>query len=375
MNRFSRTFGVTLLAAASLSAIGSARAGFDWVPPSKISKARVAQPAPQTAGPLTPMPGDMGAMPIEPVSETDLMGPGPAAPVAPVAQSPSDNPANIAPSQVVQSAPGMRSINVLKKTETTTTETTATSSNAPTDLTLPEPGTMANPGEIKPEVLTPMPDAAGNYDMAAQSAAPLQNSNSGSVVEGFGKNIPLAIALRQVVPPTYTFQFESNVSEGRPVTWKGGRPWVDVLNDMLAARKLHAGLQGNVLIIASGSEPRLTLPADSIGDAYAPIQSASNSAASQQRPVVDLQRTQKWSAQSGQSLHEILQMWSSDAKTELAWQSAKDYKLTSAFAFEGTFDQAVDALLSLYGDDANRPQGTLYPNLPDGPSVLLIKAN
>ena len=93
------------------------------------------------------------------------------------------------------------------------------------------------------------------------------------------------------------------------------------------------------------------------------------------RPVIDMSLQKSWKAPAGQSLRQTLQEWSGQARVELAWQDAKDVSLNSAFSYDGTFDQAVDALLSLYSGGKEEPRGKLYPNLPEGPSVLVIGSN
>ena len=50
---------------------------------------------------------------------------------------------------------------------------------------------------------------------------------------GFAEDVPLALALRQVVPADYAFSFGSQVNPGLRVSWSGGKPWNEVVNDML----------------------------------------------------------------------------------------------------------------------------------------------
>lgn len=207
----------------------------------------------------------------------------------------------------------------------------------------------------------------------AQSQSPVSLQSPTANVEGFGKDIPLAVALRQVVPPAYMLSFAPGLDQGKPVSWNGGRPWDQVVTDMLADRKLHASIQGNVLSVSEGSGPALQAPAQIMAEAPALSQNAgATGTASALRPVVNLSEHKKWTAQSGQSLRETLQSWSQQANVELAWEEAGDFPISQSFTYDGTFDQAVDSLLSLYGDAGQAPRGKLYPNLPEGPSVLLI---
>lgn len=61
------------------------------------------------------------------------------------------------------------------------------------------------------------------------------------VVEGFGKDMPLVMALGQIVPAKYAYFFGRGVNPGASVSWDGGKPWNEVLQHALAP--LHIGIQ------------------------------------------------------------------------------------------------------------------------------------
>lgn len=71
------------------------------------------------------------------------------------------------------------------------------------------------------------------------------------VVEGFGSDMPLALALRQVVPAEYAFSFGRGVNPGHLVSWEGGKPWNLVLGDMLRPLNIKALIEGNVVKVVS----------------------------------------------------------------------------------------------------------------------------
>ncbi len=73
--------------------------------------------------------------------------------------------------------------------------------------------------------------------------------SGGSVVQGFGNQIPLVIALRQIVPESYQFAYGTNVPLGSMVDWHGGRPWKDVLMDVLTPLGLTASESGTLIHI------------------------------------------------------------------------------------------------------------------------------
>ena len=363
-----------------------AQAGFEWTPP----PAQVAEPAlmpaeaapvvpEETAGPLTPDPDS--AAPVVPVSEAmplqsnDL----------PVPDSQASEPAAVAPQ--------------------------------PAEKAVVQPENVAKPSQSS--------IASSDLDM--------------SPVQGFGKDLPLAIALRQIAPAQYAYRFEQGVSAGQKVSWQGGKPWPHVLSDMLAESGLQVVIVGNVISVQRSGTPTAEAPAEKSVEAeqamaapaadrveeppaqasaketsddlpvprtaYVPgsvsapeasgaptnIQTEAQAAeatelqavdevpvptvvaaADKTAPVVDIQNTRRWEAEPGRTLRETLEKWSSSAGTEIEWMSPYDYPVEHAFVFNGKFDDAVESLLALYSRETPRPRGRLYPNLPTGPSVLMV---
>lgn len=67
---------------------------------------------------------------------------------------------------------------------------------------------------------------------------------------GFGNDLPLALALSQVIPGDYALFFETKVdAEKTNVSWQGGKPWDQVLQEMLAPLGLRAVIQPNLVMI------------------------------------------------------------------------------------------------------------------------------
>lgn len=59
------------------------------------------------------------------------------------------------------------------------------------------------------------------------------------ITEGFGKDVSLKFAAKQIVPSGVTVLFGRGVDRGSPVNWSGGRPW----NRALAAAIQPLGLR------------------------------------------------------------------------------------------------------------------------------------
>ncbi len=106
---------------------------------------------------------------------------------------------------------------------------------------------------------------------------------------------------------------------------------------------------------------------------------------------------ESWSAREGENLRDVLARWSDKAGVTLYWGVTEDYVLPRAYDTNGTFEMAVREVLSVYNadqagdddfwqkkkpkkkvrtdryEDTDRPIGKLHPNLPLGPSVLIIE--
>lgn len=84
-------------------------------------------------------------------------------------------------------------------------------------------------------------------------AAPPTSTDINPVV-GFGSDMPLAIALRQVVPSHFSFSFGQSVNPGARVSWSGGKTWEETVSDMVQPLGLSAVIRGKVVHI---KEPRV----------------------------------------------------------------------------------------------------------------------
>ncbi|MGB0720059.1 MAG: hypothetical protein ACPGRX_06275, partial [Bdellovibrionales bacterium] len=73
---------------------------------------------------------------------------------------------------------------------------------------------------------------------------------------GFGSDVPLVLALRQVVPADYSYSFGPSVNPGYRVSWIGGQGWDRVVADMIAPLGYRVSIQGKTLhIYMDGAVP------------------------------------------------------------------------------------------------------------------------
>lgn len=195
-------------------------------------------------------------------------------------------------------------------------------------------------------------------------------SKTFNVVNGFGADIPLALALRQIVPPAYAYSFGKNVNPGYRVSWEGGKPWNDIVNDMLVPLNLGAQITGKTVIIkpADAAQPKKTslLQRQNITDPGAEntaVTAASTSAPSRQFKL------QNWEAWSGDDLKTTLNAWSREAGAQVQWEAGQNYRINNTVNVNSTFDQAVKVLSQDGFRDDLRPS----INIQNGGKVIIVR--
>ncbi len=131
------------------------------------------------------------------------------------------------------------------------------------------PVVVASPVEAPSEpveaVVVPVEDVVAAPELTGEGKL-LSAMDSGEKIEGFGKAMPLVVALKQTLPRDYIFAFEESVRPGTPVDWKGGRGWRVVLADALAGAGLVGYEQGNKVSVfkADSAVPAEPVKADEV---------------------------------------------------------------------------------------------------------------
>lgn len=105
----------------------------------------------------------------------------------------------------------------------------------------------AMPADAMP-MQTPATPSPALAPFVAETPLP-EPVEAGDVIAGFGTDLPLVIALQQVVPHGYQYAFAEGVNLGTPVSWEGGKGWRAVLSDMLASEGLGYRVRDNVVVV------------------------------------------------------------------------------------------------------------------------------
>ncbi|NPD66352.1 hypothetical protein HN018_23310 (plasmid) [Lichenicola cladoniae] len=67
------------------------------------------------------------------------------------------------------------------------------------------------------------------------------------MARGFGRDVPLAFAIRQIVPMTLHVQYSGAVDQDVRVSWTGGLPWRKVLQNTVSPLGIHAAQSGHTV--------------------------------------------------------------------------------------------------------------------------------
>ncbi|MBU6235866.1 MAG: TcpQ domain-containing protein [Alphaproteobacteria bacterium] len=378
MLRASRSLMIAC-AFAALFAAADANAGFQWTAPAAGVGATSSQTAAPSAAPLTPimsetLPGDIGAIQSGGAVRTTPDGPASAAPI--YGNGMTDDPItwntpHQARAQAQISQPTMQ-------------QTQTIAPRAPQETA----------GSGQPTSL---------YALASQPAQPTSEMsaagyNDYSVAEGFGRDLPLVMAIRQIVPSSYGFVFDDGIDVNSHVSWQGGKPWDIVLQETLSPLNLGATIRGNVVTIArrtgvqstsntpangpavmtetvmnSNSMPMTPLPVAAVSAPAVPDDMSGGIVQPAAATSATLNATTTWTAPRNSTLRGILEDWSERVGVELYWASEYDYPIKSGVKIQGTFEEAVQTLLKGLSESRPRPLGRLHPNLPEGPAVLVIE--
>ncbi len=135
---------------------------------------------------------------------------------------------------------------------------------SPVPVSVPTPPPTTARVNHNARAVSPMP-AIERESIAAPAPSPeildaLNSSGSYANVVGFGADIPLALAMGQIVPAEFAYSFASNVNPGLKVSWDGGKPWTEVLNNALAPHGLRADIAGTAVIVRQSVQAQRPLP-------------------------------------------------------------------------------------------------------------------
>lgn len=243
----------------------------------------------------------------------------------------------------------------------------------------------------------------------AEPLVEVSSSEEGQL-EGFGRNLPLAMAVTQVLPAGYSVSFAKGVNPGDKVSWSGGKPWRQALSDMLASRRLaFKAEEGRIFIFKAGQTsapilpPPLPVTEDDGAEGALPTETFADSALDQPLPLIEpapipapvsdglpVVRNGReavsegastvtpatpslWKAEGGQMLRTVLTEWSRREGVELYWATDYDYRIPYSVVFSGSYPEAARDLIAQFSSLNPRPYARLH-EAPSGGRVLAVRS-
>lgn len=273
-----------------------------------------------------------------------------------------------------------------------------TNAPAPMSAPTPMPETTSHPvRRTEPAASIPM---SSSMAPVAAASAPVSSSPSPLGVQGFGKDIPVSFAVRQIAPEGYLVNFSPEVDQDAVVSWSGGPDWHAVLRNTLATKGMTVSYEGQLVRVSGGSlkaaavvspvEPKASsrepirhapveraaqadrpapAPVDPVpspaprmptrpahddvptaSDRTGPAPMPSRAAAAQRNaPWADQQASRAgggWRGAQGETLADVLGDWAERAGWHFVYDSKMIYELQAPVSFSGDFVQAAGDLVS-----------------------------
>ena len=226
------------------------------------------------------------------------------------------------------------------------------------------------------------------------AAAPVAAMAEEGKIEGFGTDIPLSFAVKQIVPEGFQVSFGTGVDQSAKVSWKGGDDWHAVLERMASGSHLSVTYQGAkvVRITQAGGVSSVTAaawspsgdekprggfmivpyqapkaePAPAPAPAPAPEPAAAPEpakaapaaeAARKAAPVAEATRTEPvveaapiatvevWRAPKGETADQVISGWAERAGWTTVFRTRVLYDVEASADFSGNFVEATSAFV------------------------------
>lgn len=218
-------------------------------------------------------------------------------------------------------------------------------------------------------------------------------------VQGYGKDMPLGLALQIIVPKTWQVNLNSG-SEEMLVNWEGKTSWQYVLENLAKKNNLNINVDWTSKVVDvysisaakarrmnrnDGNESRLSTLRNQIGANGAsdlsieeiyknsnvkPIDGKVRTfVSSVYNSSVNEETQAKFILVPGTMLSENLKMWGEHTGWDVKWRSGIDYKVTNEVSFNGNLKRVIENSLKLYSEGEKPLKAEFY----DGNKVVEIK--
>lgn len=186
-------------------------------------------------------------------------------------------------------------------------------------------------------------------------------------VRGFGRDVPMSAAMRQVVPDGWSVSYGVGVDASQVVSWRGAEDWRAVVDDMCNRRGLTVSYdqEGRAVRVTRADDQRVQVAAASGkgGFVLVPPRSAPPEGAgwqTYQGGGAPAAVGGTWVAKKDQTLRGVLAEWAQRAGWTVTYQSGFEYRLEAPATFGGDFIQASGDLLRSMQSAKPAVTGTFY---------------
>ncbi|MBB3923918.1 toxin co-regulated pilus biosynthesis Q family protein [Xanthomonas arboricola] len=173
--------------------------------------------------------------------------------------------------------------------------------------------------------------------------------------QGFGRELPLSLVIKQIVPTDWETVFAKSVQGTKPVSWRGGKTWTEVLSDV--------ALQEGVYADVDWDKRKVTLLQNQSPVVAASPKTGSTKGASSDVGSVHAEAPSKktWVAENGTSLRYSVTEWSKRAGWTVVWDAEVDYPIAGTLTYEGDFVDAVAGIFRAHSRSAIPLRVDIYP--------------
>jgi hypothetical protein len=209
-------------------------------------------------------------------------------------------------------------------------------------------------------------------------------------VEGFGRDIPFSLAVRQIAPAGAKVSYGNGVDVRERVTWQGGADWRRVLDSVATSRGYVVTYAGRGIRITRQGDPnppvepgravQQVAAAGQGGIVFVPYRGGGAPAPAAApggegwKPYGGPPAPPAppppaaWRADKDASLRGLLEAWGSRSGWSIVWKSQYEYRLQAGAQFSGDFVQAAGELVRSVGDVQPRINVTFFK----GNRVLVV---
>lgn len=223
------------------------------------------------------------------------------------------------------------------------------------------------PADKKPGVATKVVKVTSGGQPQAQGPNVVYESNgkavpdvySSDMVAGMGSDVPLDQALKSLVPGNFGITYSGFDPATLKVSWRGGRPWYEILREIEQTAALDMDIRTNpdhILIARAGSAVVSSDP----GFLSLPTAPNCSGVANKDLGSPLVKQVTAFSYKKGLSLKQVLEEWARPSCWAVSYELDTSYPMVNNHTLYGSFEEVTLRLLSKYQDAEPALQFSYY---------------